>query len=389
MKNVATVTVILIVIVAVAGTLFAGCLSSGFDLSELQAPEIVYAETVRDEEPSLSDPGHPDNPHITLKWSITEEIYARAGGALWLNVENENPSGRLYIYGFGIEWEDGTSTYRNCSTYVDSQQEISLGLLVFNAPSEPGPQRYSIVANAASSKIVRGPLGQAFEVWRHRTVVMPSEHRANVLPLIEEHEQNVERNNAPYYAKINSLVSYEAANGIADQIKARWPGTGKYNIMQVIEAYEWVRKNITYRQDVGSDHWQSASETLSKMSGDCEDHAILLASMIGALGGNARVNIVEGHAFSTVFIGTDEQRVAEVRAAVASYYGMPVEQMPISYLVDDTGYWLIVDTTGFPYAGGLPTQSGYTSPERDWSIRSDFLYMIDATGDSIWNLIPF
>jgi hypothetical protein len=90
-----------------------------------------------------------------------------------------------------------------------------------------------------------------------------------------------------------------------------------------------------------------------------------------------------------VFIGRDEQRVAEVRAAVASYYGMPVEQMPISYLVDDTGYWLIVDTTGFPYAGGLPTQSGYTSPERDWSIRSDFLYMIDATGDSIWNLIPF
>ncbi len=189
------------------------------------------------------------------------------------------------------------------------------------------------------------------------------------------------KNNIPtYYSKINSLVSYEAAEGMADAVRTERPGN--YSILQVVEAFEQVRAAIDYKDDGNVDHWQDAAETLELGTGDCEDHAILMASVIGALGGNARVNIVQGHAFPTVFVGTTEQQMAQVENAIASYYGLAPGELTAAHLVDEAGYWLVVDTTGFPYAGGIPAQSGYTSADGDWSIRSDYLYAIDATGDA-------
>lgn len=77
-----------------------------------------------------------------------------------------------------------------------------------------------------------------------------------------------------------------------------------------------------------------------------------------------------------------------VEEAIASYYGLPAEQLTASYLVDDMGYWLVIDTTGFPYAGGIPAQSG-RSTDGGWSMNSDYLYAIDATGDVSVDLFRF
>jgi hypothetical protein len=50
---------------------------------------------------------------------------------------------------------------------------------------------------------------------------------------------------------------------------------------------------------------------------------------------------------------------------------------------------MVVDTTGFPFAGGLPAQSEPTSADGQWTVMSTYLITIDATGrtyTSVFNL---
>jgi hypothetical protein len=79
-----------------------------------------------------------------------------------------------------------------------------------------------------------------------------------------------------------------------------------------------------------------------------------MASLIDQMGGDARVNIINEHAFATVYIGDNGTNLTNVQLAISSHYGTDV---PVYFLKGPTGYWLVVDTTGFPYAGGLPTQA--------------------------------
>ena len=71
---------------------------------------------------------------------------------------------------------------------------------------------------------------------------------------------------------------------------------------------DWVAINIDYMPDEerwGEDYWQTAEETLSYSTGDCEDFSILLCSLLRAYGiGAERVYVAlgfdggeDGHAF--------------------------------------------------------------------------------------------
>jgi hypothetical protein len=71
---------------------------------------------------------------------------------------------------------------------------------------------------------------------------------------------------------------------------------------------DWVADNIAYKSDKerwGKDYWQTPEETLTYRTGDCEDYAILLCSLLRAYGIDAqRVYVAlgvdgdeDGHAF--------------------------------------------------------------------------------------------
>lgn len=362
-----------LLVVAVA---FTGCLSSdpspkGFDPDSISAPLIMNAPAANVTMPGPMTAISP--PHgISLSWLITEDIYAGYGGVLTLTAGNINPSGQLYIYGFGIEWDTGLATYRNCSVYIAHGEQAELGILSFAAPGA-GEHSYRLVVRlAASNAAVTG--------WRdYGEVPQSSRQDATVLPLGERYDYVVEGNIGGYYDRINSRVSYDDAGEVADAVREARPG--EYSILQVAEAYEWVRANIEYDLDGTVDYWQSTSETLELGTGDCEDHAILMASIIGALGGYARVNVIEAHAFPTVFVGSTAQDMERVERALASFYGLGPGELDTTYLRDDIGYWLVIDTTGFPYAGGLPAQSHPTAAD-GWTVASTYLYPVDATGES-------
>jgi transglutaminase-like putative cysteine protease len=179
-----------------------------------------------------------------------------------------------------------------------------------------------------------------------------------------------------YYNKLNALVSYQQAAEVADAARSSAPGA--YSLEQVLDSFDWIVANIAYVDDPG-DVWQSPQTTLSLRGGDCEDHAILLASAIGNLGGYARVNLIDGHAFATVFVGPASD-ITNVTRSVRLHYGTEVS---VLFLSDSAGLWMVIDTVGMQYGGGLPALS---APAPEWTsgqwgpVRGNFLYALDATG---------
>ena len=149
----------------------------------------------------------------------------RFRGALWLKIENSH-FGEVYVYGFGLVWDDGTSTRRNCSVHVPAGGASSLGLLIFEAPDSPGNHSYHIVISMASTERSFNPfLGWDVTWGDHGEVSMSDSNSAQVLPLLDTTAPKVTDNVPAYYTRINSLVSYEAAREVADIVRAEWPGS--------------------------------------------------------------------------------------------------------------------------------------------------------------------
>ncbi len=308
--------------------------------------------------------------NMNLYWNITEDIYAGYGGTLQLRIENMNP-GSLFVYSFGLRWVESNLTYlRNCSVTIPSGERADVGLLVFGAPAG-GTAKYQILVKAA----VSNRMGTA---WYDAGTMPSSPNTASITSLVHARDPEVDLNLREYYNRVNERVDTKVVKPLVEHIEEAYPGG--YSTLQIAEAYEWVKNNIAYTTDTSEDYWQAAWETMDLRSGDCEDHAILLCSIIDALGGSSRVNIIQEHAFPTVYIGSTPSDLQKAKQSLASYYGLEASEYKITYLTDDSGYWLVIDTTGFPYAGGLPAKSGPVDARGSWTVLSSYLVSIDITG---------
>ena len=150
-----------------------------------------------------------------------------------------------------------------------------------------------------------------------------------VLACAEPSSYDITSNPRNYYDKATSLMDRKAVTALTAQVQAKEPGN--YTMQQLLYAFDWVRENIEYADDP-TDKWQSAEDTMILRSGDCEDHAILMATLMRELGGSARFNLIEGHAFATVFIGDSFTDLTAIKMAVSSHYGTLV---PVHYLQDE------------------------------------------------------
>lgn len=94
----------------------------------------------------------------------------------------------------------------------------------------------------------------------------------------------------------------------AVNIAGKSPGT--YNLGQVCDLFDYCYLNWKYVNDPKTTEViEMASNTISNgLNGDCDDFAVLLCSLILAIGGEARINYAYGdnggHAFTEVNIGT-------------------------------------------------------------------------------------
>jgi hypothetical protein len=165
-------------------------------------------------------------------------------------------------------------------------------------------------------------------------------------------------NSEPYYStfcdRINpyDLSVREAA---ADAIRNH---SGAYSITQLFDIYDWVKENIMYQNVPLAGIPYPASETLTTKSGDCKNQAVLMASMIVAVGGTAKVVADPAckHAYTLVHFGPSGMKLDSVKQAVARHYGSDVT---INYISDETSTWVIFDPAGGRYPGNtLPECTG-------------------------------
>jgi transglutaminase-like putative cysteine protease len=274
-----------------------------------------------------------------------------------------------------LKWTDAEAFYsRDTGVLAKANEDTLVGILPFGAPLEPGTHQYEISLEIA----VQSHSGTWYD-WGVQS--LSGTNHVEVLSTYPSSIWSTEVNPTYYYDKLNERLDEGAVSMIIAQIQEEYPGD--YGILQICEAYQWVHSNVEYVADA-SDYWQSAEETMSSLTGDCEDQAILMATLIKGLGGNARLNIISGHAFPTVFVAENESNLKAVEASINSYYWTPSGSLRINYLNDELGYWLVVDTAGEPYVGGLPALSRYASTDSAagyWSFSSSsFLITVDATG---------
>ncbi len=96
----------------------------------------------------------------------------------------------------------------------------------------------------------------------------------------------------------------------AVQEAAKNRSIGSFNLGQTCNIFDYASKNWKYIDDPGvAEYVAKASETIQNgRHGDCDDFAVLLYSMIAAVGGDCRINYAcnywDGcHAYAEVFLG--------------------------------------------------------------------------------------
>ncbi len=369
----AFIVVALIIVLYVMSGLF--MVKPGFDEGDLSSPYID--DLYRDQElPGTL--GSIDYPYSIQKGvSYYPTVYEGYGGIIELVVENEGAND-VYIASYSAHWEGSSDLYTvNCSTVVGSGEELWMGPLHFVGPGTTGSFVLMVTMDLWSSS----GNGLRWSDWGEISVTSID---LNVIEEASLVDWDVELNPTDYYNKVNRLVDFVVVDGIVDQVRTEAPGD--YSLLQIIRSYQWVRDNIEYLAETG-DYWQSPTETLELGTGDCEDHSILLASIITALGGNCRVNLIATHAFASVYIG-NSSTMAEAVVELQDYYGTDI---PIHWTEDELGCWLVVDTNGLPYPGGLPAACSPCDPDGglEWVFDDgDWIDMVDVTGDTIIDLLP-
>ncbi len=129
---------------------------------------------------------------------------------------------------------------------------------------------------------------------------------------------------------------------------------GAFSINQLLDVYDWVHTNVFYQNVPVNLTYQpyTPSETLRTKSGDCKNQAVLIASMVEAIGGSARVLLIPEcqHAFTEVYVGK-ETDLDPMFNAIYAHYGSKAPNIVWHYSNNKTENWLIFDTAGGSYPG--------------------------------------
>lgn len=294
----------------------------------------------------------------------TSEFFRGGTSYFRISIKNEGRNS-IFVYKYGVSFNTSKKNIysRDCGTLLLPGEEKNLGIITVEVPEE----------EKANYKIVLWLLASTSEgKWHKYEPYFMNEFEANLKPMPEKIAPDYIYNPARCFGIINQLVepAKPEVRDKAAEVARSYPGA--YNIYQVCALFDMVREDIEYVSDPRSnDVWEPANVTLRIGAGDCEDQAILLSSMIEAIGGTTRIYLTDNHAFTGVYIGTGDTAIENVVKGIRTYYG----DVDVNYITDKYGTWLMLDPTSSLYAGGLPgftaqtkTQdSGKTEVYRSWT----------------------
>lgn len=131
-------------------------------------------------------------------------------------------------------------------------------------------------------------------------------------------------------------------------------GYQKYRqIIQCFAVFKEIQGNWNYVNDPkGREYIASASESLQHFSGDCDDHAILMAATIRAIGGTPRLIHTQAHIYPEMLIGSKSDLETVIYLIKEVLFVEESKNQEIHYHIDERGQiWLNLDYTA-KYPGG-------------------------------------
>jgi hypothetical protein len=124
-------------------------------------------------------------------------------------------------------------------------------------------------------------------------------------------------------------------------------------LVQCFAVFKEINSRWNYVSDPkDGDYIATASESLSYFSGDCDDHSILMAASVRAIGGTPRLIHTKGHIYPEILIGTlnDLETVNYLIKNVL--FEKESYKKQLHYHIDERGQvWLNLDYTA-KYPGG-------------------------------------
>jgi hypothetical protein len=130
--------------------------------------------------------------------------------------------------------------------------------------------------------------------------------------------------------------------------------SGQYRMLiQCFAVFKEINSRWNYVNDPkGRDYIASASESLPYLSGDCDDHAVLMAACVRAIGGTPRLIHTTGHIYPEILVGRKKE-LEEVNYLIKkSLFPKESDGKPLHYHIDEHGrIWLNLDYTA-KYPGG-------------------------------------
>ena len=320
------------------------------DTSELTIPVVPSQDlNIYDESPDKYTEKLPGF-EISSSYYYTE-FFEGAEAVISVYVHNMGDS-PVYIYQYGFKLNgENEMVFHTSGVNVEPEEEARIGILSIDVPDDSAQMELepfiSLLVQTDSGKWHDYEKQEFEEI----TIKVSNEMDAQSPKYSTNPEQLftlVNEKIDPYDVQVRTMAAASAK---------KYPG--QYNMYQLCYLFDDTKENIQYISDPrGKDLWSTPGETITVGAGDCDDYAILLASLIEAIGGTSRVYLTDTHAFAAAYIGNDTETIAD---AIGEYYG-PV---PIHYTTDEYGCWLMMDPTSSIYAGGLPggtapTESGWT-----------------------------
>jgi len=161
---------------------------------------------------------------------------------------------------------------------------------------------------------------------------------------------NSYNNKEPYYSAYCDKIDPYNLDVRKAAAKAIKNDPGPYGIVQLLDIYDWVKDNIAYQNVILKGAPYTPAETLETESGDCKNQAVLIASMIGAIRGTAKVVLdpICEHAYTIVYFGPVDRDLSNFTQTVSDRYGYDAY---INSFITENGTWVIFDPAGGRYPG--------------------------------------
>ena len=130
-------------------------------------------------------------------------------------------------------------------------------------------------------------------------------------------------------------------------------GPNEHTLVQSFSIFKEINSRWTYVSDVkGGEYFAPPAESLELMAGDCDDHAVLMAACIKAIGGIVRLVRTEGHVYPEMKIGDDAAMERAAHLIRKVLFVREVGEAPLYHHTDADGqHWINLDYTR-NYPGG-------------------------------------